>query len=193
MLRDADDGGLSPIPREARPWQGRPAGIVTRLAAAILDTLVVGLVLLVGYLALAALLLMIDPRGYQAPKAGLLLSITAALVVSFFYLAGSWAVGGRTYGDLVLGLRVRRRNGRPLGLVGAVLRSAACVVLPIGLMWVAVSRRNCSLQDLMLGTRVVYDWQPRGAAQAAPHLAPPRDAPYDAQPDSPRDAPRDAP
>ena len=172
MLQGADDGGLSPVPREARPWQGRPAGVVTRLAAAILDGLVVGLVLLVGYLALAAVLLMINPRGYEAPKAGLLLSITAALLVSFFYLAGGWAIGGRTYGALVMGLRVRRRNGRPLGLVGAVLRSAACVALPVGLLWVAVSRRNCSLQDLLLGTCVVYDWQPRGAARIAPAATP---------------------
>jgi len=168
VLQGADGGGLSPVPREARPWQGRPAGIVTRLAATVLDMLVVGVVLLAGYLALAGILLMLDPRGYQLPNAGLLLSLTAALMVTFVYLAAAWAVSGRSYGDLVLGLRVQRRDGRPLGLVGAVARSAACVVFPIGLLWVVVSRRNRSLQDLLLGTRVVYDWQPRGGGQTGP-------------------------
>lgn len=158
-----DGGGISPVPREARAWQGRPAGIVTRLAAAVIDALVVGLVLLAGYLVLAGLLLMLDPRGYQLPRAGLLLSLTSAFLTAFVYLAAAWAISGRTYGDLVLGLRVQRRDGRPLGLVVAVARSAACVVLPIGLLWVVVSRRNRSWQDLLLGTRVVYDWQPRGA------------------------------
>lgn len=167
MLQGPPDGGISPVPREARPWQGRPAGIVTRLAAAVLDTLVVGLVLLGGYLALAGLLLMLDPRGYQLPRAGLLLSLTSAFLVTFVYLAATWAVSGRTYGDLVMGLRVQRRDGRPLGLATALARSAACVVLPVGLLWVAVSRRNCSLQDLLLLTRVVYDWQPRGAGPSA--------------------------
>ena len=178
MLQGPEEGGISPLPREARPWQGRPAGIVTRLAATVVDALVVALVLLTGYLALAALLLMIDPRGYQLPRAGLLLSVTSAFLVAFGYLAAAWAVGGRTYGDLVMGLRVQRRDGRPLRLTRAVLRAAACVVLPVGLLWVAVSRSNSSVQDLAFGTRVVYDWQPRGAgsrsSQRQPDDRPPR-------------------
>ncbi|NYD40552.1 RDD family protein [Nocardioides panaciterrulae] len=154
--------GVSPVPREARPWQGRRAGVVTRLAAAALDAAVVGLVLLAGYFGLAAVMFMVDPRGFELPHAGLFLSLTSAFVVAFCYLALAWSVSGRSYGGLVLGLRVQRHDGRPLGLVLAVLRSAACVVLPVGLLWVAISRHRCSLQDLLLGTRVVYDWQPRG-------------------------------
>lgn len=155
-------GGLSPVPREARPWQGRRAGVVTRLAAAAIDGAVVGLVLLAAYFALAALLFMLNPRGFQLPHAGLFLSLTSAFVLTFLYLALAWTVSGRTYGGLVLGLRVQRRDGRPLGLAGSVARAAACVVLPVGILWVAVSRRRCSVQDVLLGTRVVYDWQPRG-------------------------------
>ena len=155
-------GGVSPVPREAREWQGRRAGIVTRLAASALDGVVVGMVLLAGYFSLAALMFLVDPRGFQMPHAGLFLSLTSAFVVTFCYLALAWTLGGRSYGALVLGLRVQRRDGRPLGFVGAVLRSATCVLLPIGLLWVAVGARRCSLQDLLLDTRVVYDWQPRG-------------------------------
>ena len=97
------------------------------------------------------------------PHAGLVFSLTAGFVVAFTYLTVSWTLSGRTYGYLVMGLRVRGRGGRPLGLAGAALRALAVVLLPIGVMWVAVSRDNRSLQDIALGTAVVYDWQPRGA------------------------------
>ena len=36
----------------------------------------------------------------------------------------------------------------------------------IGLLWVALSRENRSVQDLVLRTSVVYDWQAKGAASS---------------------------
>jgi hypothetical protein len=36
------------------------------------------------------------------------------------------------------------------------------VLFPILLLWVAVSRQNRSVQDLVLRTSVVYDWTARG-------------------------------
>jgi uncharacterized RDD family membrane protein YckC len=62
-----------------------------------------------------------------------------------------------------MGLRVQRRSGRALRLPGAALRAAFCVVVPIGILWIPVSRGNKSLQDALLGTRVIYDWKPRAA------------------------------
>jgi hypothetical protein len=41
------------------------------------------------------------------------------------------------------------------------------VVVPIGIVWIPLSRNNKSLQDLVLGTRVVYDWEPRVAPAGA--------------------------
>jgi uncharacterized RDD family membrane protein YckC len=61
-----------------------------------------------------------------------------------------------------MGLRVQRRSGKPLRLFGAALRVAFVLVFPIGILWVPVSRGNKSLQDGVLGTKVVYDWKPRG-------------------------------
>ena len=139
-------GGVSPVPREARPYQGRRAGLVTRLVAACIDAVVVGLVLLAGYFGLAAMIFLVDPRGFSMPHAGLFFSLTAAFVVSIAYLTGSWTLSGRTYGDLVMGLR-----------------AVFVTLVPIGVMWVALSRDNKSVQDVFLGTAVVYDWQPRGA------------------------------
>jgi hypothetical protein len=38
-----------------------------------------------------------------------------------------------------------------------VLRAALCVVFPLGLLWCALSRHRRSLQDLVIGSAVLYD------------------------------------
>jgi uncharacterized RDD family membrane protein YckC len=156
---------MSPVPREARAWQGQRAGLVTRMIAAVLDAAIVAVVLLAGYFGLAGFMFLVHPRGFSLPHSGLFLSLTAGFAVALVYLTVSWTVSGRTYGDLVMGLRVLGRGGRPLGLVGSATRALALLLLPAGVLWVAVSRDNRSLQDIALGTSVVYDWQPRGHAQ----------------------------
>ena len=57
----------------------------------------------------------------------------------------------------VFGLRLVNRSARPLRPAPAVLRAVLCLVFPAGLLWVAVSRRNASLQDLVLHSTVIYD------------------------------------
>jgi uncharacterized RDD family membrane protein YckC len=154
---------ISPVPREARPFQGQRAGIVTRLIAAVLDSLVIGAVLLGGYLGLVGLVFLFDPRSFQFPELGLVFSLAAAFGVAVVYLTVSWTLSGRTYGYLVMGLRVLGYGGRRLRFVGALIRAVFVVVFPIGIVWVPFSRNNKSLQDLVLATRVVYDWEPRTA------------------------------
>jgi len=156
-------GGVSPLPREARPYQGQRAGLVTRLVAAAIDGAVVGLMLLGGYVALAGLLFLVDPRGFTFPDVALILSLASAFVVLVVYLTISWLISGRTYGCLVMGLRVVGPRGQKMHLVGALVRALFCAVFPVGLLWVAVSQANRSVQDTVLRTSVVYDWQPRGA------------------------------
>ncbi len=162
---DAAQHRVSPIPREARPFQGQRAGIVTRLIAAVLDSLVIGAILLGGYLGLVGLVFLIDPRSFQAPELGLVFSLAAAFGVAVVYLTVFWTLSGRTYGYLVMGLRVLGYGGRRLRFVGAFIRAVFVVVLPIGIVWIPFSRHNKSLQDLVLATRVVYDWEPRTAHQ----------------------------
>jgi len=43
-----------------------------------------------------------------------------------------------------------------LSPVTGLLRALACVIVPIGLAWVAIDRDRRSAQDILLGTRVVY-------------------------------------
>jgi hypothetical protein len=160
----ARDAGISVLPSEARPFQGRHAGLVSRLLANTVDFAVVVVAVASGYVVVAALRFLWNSRtfSFPAPSAALLLAVGSGVLV--LYLAGSWAVTGRTYGDHLLGLRVLGpRGGRP-GVVGALVRATACVLFPIGLFWVAVSRDNRSAQDVVLRWSVVYDWSPRRQA-----------------------------
>jgi uncharacterized RDD family membrane protein YckC len=156
-----NEGGVSPLPREARPYQGQRAGLVTRLVAAAID----GIVLLAGllgvYAGFAAILFMVDPRGFEFPNVGLFVTGLAAFAGAVVYLTVFWWVSGRTYGCLVMGLRVVGRRGQRLRLPGALLRALFCAAFPIGLLVVALSRENRSVQDMVLQTSVIYDWQPR--------------------------------
>ncbi len=169
---DATGARISPVPREARPFQGQRAGLVTRSIAGILDALVIGALLLSGYLGLVGLIFLLNPRSFTWPQLGVAFSLAAAFLVAFVYFTVFWALSGRTYGYLVMGLRVLGIGGRRLRLFGAALRAAFVVLVPIGILWIPFSRHNKSLQDLFLGTRVVYDWEPR-AVRVPPAPTPP--------------------
>lgn len=155
------ESGVSPLPREARPYQGRRAGLVTRMVAASIDGVVVILFLLVGYAAVAVFLFLLDPRGFSFPDVGLLFSMASAFIVLVVYQTLAWWLTGRTYGGLVMGLRVVSFTGRRLRLAGSLARAILSVCFPIGILWVAVSRENRSVQDVVLRTSVIYDWQPK--------------------------------
>jgi uncharacterized RDD family membrane protein YckC len=160
---------LSPVPREARAYQGNRAGIVSRGLAAALDSVLVVLALVLGYLGWAGARFLAAPRRFTFPEASLLLSVGSLLALLTVYLALAWALSGRSYGALVMGLRVVDRHGHRLRLGVAVVRAAVSVLVPLGLLWVAASRRNLSLADLLLRTAVVYDWRPGGGSSYDAH------------------------
>ena len=162
---------VDPIPREARPFQGHRAGLVTRTAAAAIDIGIVILALGVCYLGVSAVLFLIDPRNFTAPAPSPLRVYAAGGLLLTIYLAVSWTGSGRTYGNHVMGLRVVNHRGKRLHPVVSLVRAALYVIFPIGLFWVLVSGRNRSLQDLVVRTSVIYDW----GARALPHAPePPR-------------------
>lgn len=157
--------GISPLPRDARPYQGRRAGLVTRFVAAMIDSVVVTAAMLVSYAGLAGLRFLVDPRNFSMPDGAFLQSVALWMGLLVVYLTVAWWVSGRTYGNLVMGLRVVGYRGEKLGFVGALLRALAYAVFPIGLVWCAISSENRSLQDAVLRTSVIYDWQPRTPPQ----------------------------
>ena len=71
-------------------------------------------------------------------------------------------------GKQVAGLRVLDRVGRRLSVGRAFARAVLYVLFPAGLLWVLASRRNASVQDLVVRTVVVYDWAYHPADEAPP-------------------------
>ena len=159
---------VDPIPREARPFQGHRAGFVTRIAAAAIDLGIVIIALGVCYLGVTALFFLFDPRNFTAlsPSPGLVYAVGSVLLI--IYLGVSWRGSGRTYGNYVMGLRVVNRKGNRLRPLVSIVRAALYVIFPIGLLWVMVSGQNRSLQDLVVRTSVIYDWDVR-PIQALPN------------------------
>src|SRR3954454_5287668 len=158
MVSSAADRG--PVHRVAavEPVPVGAAGIASRTAANIIDFAVTGSLLAAGYIGYATVRFLLRPRSFTFPAPSLLLVIIAGSVLCGFYFAVCWATTGRTYGALVLGLRVISRGRDHVRPVTAILRAAACVLLPIGLVWSGVDRRRRSVQDIVLRTTVVYDW-----------------------------------
>jgi uncharacterized RDD family membrane protein YckC len=153
--------GLSPIPREARPYQGQPAGLVSRSIANLIDGVLVGVVLTLGYVGLNAVIFVADPQSFTFIDPSLGWIVLWTLWLTVLYFTGAWAITGRTYGCHLMGLRVVGRRGRRVRPLVALARALLCVFFPIGLLWCAVSPRERSLQDVLLRTSVVYDWRPR--------------------------------
>lgn len=142
-------------------FRGEPAGIVTRSVAAAVDMLVVIFVLAGVWGVTAALRFLSRPARFTFPSPTWTEVVMIAGLVSVCYLATCWATSGRTYGSQLLGLRVVDRQARRLTWPRSLVRALAYVVLPIGLVWALLDRRNRSLQDLVVGSTVVYDWVPR--------------------------------
>lgn len=151
-----DDAGR----RDPKGLQGRRAGLISRTGAAIVDVVIVALVVSGIYLAVVALVFAISPGTFKPSALPSWVLIPLTGVVALVYLIQGWSGTGRTYGCSLMGLRVVDRAGNKPGLRRSSLRAAAYVVFPAGLLWVAFSAANRSVQDVLVGTDVVYDWAP---------------------------------
>lgn len=151
---------VSPIPDQARPYQGHRAGLVTRTAAAAVDAAVVVGLVAAAYLAWSALVFILDPPGFTFPDLPVVGWVSGAYLLGVGYLTLGWATTGLTVGTRLMGLRVVSHRGGRLRPSVALLRAVFYAIFPIGLGWVVVSPSNRSVQDTVLRTSVVYEWQP---------------------------------
>ena len=150
--------GFDTIPKEARPFHGEPAGLVTRTIANVVDVVVVAGLLGALYLGISGVLFLRRGAAFSFP----IVTYRMAYLVGFagwvIYMTFGWRTNGRTYGDQLLGLRVRRTNGEDVGGVRALIRALLCGIAPLLLVWCAISKQQRSVQDLIVGTHVIYDW-----------------------------------
>jgi uncharacterized RDD family membrane protein YckC len=153
---------------EARALQGHRAGFASRVVADAIDLGVAWLLGLAALLAAGVVRYLLTGPPLRLPVLPNWLDAGAGGAVAVAYLSLSWAATGRSVGKQIAGLRVVDRAGRRLSLWRSFCRAVLYVLFPAGLLWVLASRRNASVQDLVVGTAVVYDWAYHGADEAPP-------------------------
>ncbi len=92
-----------------------------------------------------------------------LLSVVGAqrhfLIFWICYHAALWAWKGTTIGGVVFGLKIIRRDGRPLDVPVAVVRALSALLsaaaLFLGFFWVGWTREKLAWHDLIAGTAIV--------------------------------------
>jgi uncharacterized RDD family membrane protein YckC/cytoskeletal protein CcmA (bactofilin family) len=111
------------------------AGFAIRMAALLLDTLLIGILLQVH------------------PGARLELLVLAA------YGAVMWKLKGSTIGGIICGLQVMRIDGRPIDWSTAIVRALSCflslAVVGLGFLWIAIDSEGQAWHDKIAGTVVV--------------------------------------
>ena len=143
---------------EARALQGHRAGFASRAVADAVDLGVIWLLGLSTLLVAGVVGYLLTGPPFHLPVLPNWLDAGVGGVIAVVYLGLSWAATGRSVGKQVVGLRVADRRGRRLPLWRSFARATLYVLFPAGLLWILASRRNASIQDLVVGTVVVYDW-----------------------------------
>ena len=149
------------LPSDAIPFQGERAGFVTRALAAGVDVLLVFIVVLGTVAVVWMLSFIFNPSDAafgagRAPKVWVM--VIYGYILNVLYWTIGWATGGRTIGNLIMGVRVVNFRGEKVRWVGAFVRALFCTFFPVGLFWVIVSGANRSVQDVVMRTNVIYDW-----------------------------------
>jgi uncharacterized RDD family membrane protein YckC len=148
------------VPENAREFQGERAGFATRLLASVIDVALVALLMMGLWLAIEILQLIFTPGvDVQPPRAATL--VVWGYIFTTLYWTVAWATSGRSFGAWAMGVRVVNRKGERVRWPIALARAAFSVGFPVGLAWALVSKRNRSVQDVVLRTIVIYDWSLR--------------------------------
>jgi len=132
------------------------AGLVTRMAALIVDAVV--LTLVVPIMANGPPSMWAAITG-EAPGWLKSLCQIAAALLPILYFGLLWWGTGQTLGGLVFGTMVRRQDGEHLGPIRSLLRAAVGLLLPIvwlaGMVFVLWDPRRRALHDRLFGTVVL--------------------------------------
>jgi uncharacterized RDD family membrane protein YckC len=149
------------------------AGFIPRLAAYVFDLMLVNMLFMLVLLPYRERLgemaervrQQYDPGLQGQPDIALVLKFQLLLLavyapISLIYWVGFNGRFGATPGKTMVGLRIVRADGSPLGYSGAFRRYCAELVsaLPffLGYFMVAFSPGNLALHDVIAGTRVVF-------------------------------------
>jgi uncharacterized RDD family membrane protein YckC len=146
--------------------QGNYAGAVTRLVAFAAD---IGASWGIFTLALAGLGFAINlVTGKQVNLTSRqILALIAIIIWEFVYFAYQWALGGKTIGMALLGIRVVATDGDPITPKQAVIRTVTLplsfLLFGLGFLGILLNKDRHALHDRLAKTVVVYSWDARAA------------------------------
>jgi uncharacterized RDD family membrane protein YckC len=162
----AEPGTYLNVPVPDPTLEGTYANIATRLAAFVIDVVVIALVFAIGSAVLERMLDLVTGRTIHLSNSQILEGVFLG-VWAFVYCAYPLAVAGRTLGMAILGLRAVRSDGSILSGGRAVIR---VLVFPLsfalfcfGFLLIVLRRDHRALHDLIAGSAVVYSWHARAA------------------------------
>jgi len=138
------------------------AGIGSRFLAALVDHVIIAMLLSFGCVVIALVL----DRIQLGLDTGLVVSlfvigIFLALCVYYIFFETTW--NGQTPGKRMMGIRMVRTGGRPIGFLGSTIRNLLRLAdfLPalygIGMLVMFFNRRSCRLGDLAAGVLAIKE------------------------------------
>lgn len=162
---------LAAVPHADMTLAGHYAGFVSRTAAFLLDVVLLMVALslattfanaLVGLFNLETLIgRFMTADTFTGTLTAAIAGVVGALFVSVYGVV-AWSINGETVGDMLLGLRVVRADGRRLSLGRAFMRLIGAYIsglaLFLGFLWALFDGRRQGWHDKLAGTVVVYDW-----------------------------------
>jgi uncharacterized RDD family membrane protein YckC len=156
----------SASPADMVTYQSHYAGAVSRFVAYAIDVVVVTAAFSLGLAAISYAVQIVSGHQVNWNRSNAVVAVIFA-VWQFVYFAYSWAVGGRTPGMALLGVRVVRADGMTLDPLHAMLRA---LVFPLNfllaglpLLVILVQRERRGVADLIAGSAVIYSWDARAA------------------------------
>lgn len=158
--------------------RSRPAGFVTRLAAFVIDVVIISATTaLVGTLAVLLLQWVgIDPRNCAIDNSGFPLRTLICRVVQaggplagLIFTAGYplifWWLVGKTPGKAILGIQIVQVDDDPINLLNALRRlggyGLGFATLGVGFLWILLDPQRRGWHDRLAGTKVIYMWDAR--------------------------------
>src|SRR4051812_9277949 len=163
-------GWEQPMAHQVPGWHGRPlASWGSRAAAQVIDWLIVLVPAVVLTVLVAGVALGSDTGAIVTAIVGFLAYLVAALLYAPFLMARDGRGNGQTWGKQILGIRVVRDGGEPMGFGFAALREILVKGLLVGIassiipfipwfldnFWPLWDDENRALHDMVVSTHVV--------------------------------------
>ncbi len=165
-------------PRRHEDVEAHYAGFVSRLGAFAVDVFALVVMFSLAGAVIEWLVDAVSGDNFHFSQIPIL-SVVVLAVLAFVYCAYPLAMGGRTLGMTIIGLRVVRSDGTDMDGKHAVIRVLAFPLsflsLGIGFLMIFIRGDRSALQDVIADTSVIYAWDPLRAGRRSPRNTSPAD------------------